>query len=510
MSKGRSSAAPQSRSLAGNAALLVIGSVFTQAAAILTLSALARLVPKDQLGTYQQLSLLYGIVSPLLLGGIPAGLLYFLGRARDDRERREWIYQSYSVLAAFGLVSSGLVILLRHPVADLFSNPDLAPALTRYAPYLFFAFIASATPNALVAAGYGARAATNNAAGGACMLVGAVGAALVEPNANTLALGLSGGAAVWAAISIVGVWRNIGVAHPRRGSLASRRELLGYGGPLALSGVAARIGYQFDRIVISANFSASQFAIYALGAVEIPISLLVQQAVGSVLVPELSRRWSVDDIPGMLSLWREAIRKSSLIVAPMFAFLILNADDVIHVLYGPGFEECVTIFQIYLLFLPLRVATFGAIPQAIGRTRLNFGAAVIILVLNVGLALALVGPFGLKGPAIAAPVATLAATVYYLWCTCRILGVGIGDLMPFRQLANTFLVCLAAGALSLPLHAVSVPALARLVMTGIAFLVLCGAGLRLARQLTDDDLARLRAIARRLLPQGERPRSDLL
>src|SRR5947209_19549697 len=104
-------------SLAGEATMLTIGSLFTQAASILTLSVLARLVAKDEIGTYQQLSLFYGIVSPLLLGGIPAGLLFFLPRAKTDAARREWIGVAFATLGALGLVSSVGLALLPAPLA---------------------------------------------------------------------------------------------------------------------------------------------------------------------------------------------------------------------------------------------------------------------------------------------------------------------------------------------------------------------------------------------------------
>ena len=116
----------------------------------------------------------------------------------------------------------------------------------------------------------------------------------------------------------------------------------------------------------------------------------------------------------MVALWREALRKTTLVVAPMFTFLMVEAADLIHVVYGPRYSESSSIFRIYLLFLPLRIATWGLIPQAVGRTRINLTAGWIILPTNVIVAVGLVGPLGLKGPAFAAPAAALLATLYYL------------------------------------------------------------------------------------------------
>ena len=67
--------------LAASAGLLSLGSLFTQAALIIALSVLARLVTKPELATYQQLNLLYSLAAPLLLVGTPTALLYFVARA---------------------------------------------------------------------------------------------------------------------------------------------------------------------------------------------------------------------------------------------------------------------------------------------------------------------------------------------------------------------------------------------------------------------------------------------
>ena len=54
-------------------------------------------------------------------------------------------------------------------------------------------------------------------------------------------------------------------------------------------------------------------------------------------------------------------------------------------------------FTDHLLLIPLRVANWGIIPTAMGWTRL-YTPGVILLVVNVAVALATVGPLGLAGP----------------------------------------------------------------------------------------------------------------
>jgi O-antigen/teichoic acid export membrane protein len=481
-------------SLAGNAALLTVGSLFAQGTAIVTLSLLARLVPKVQLATYQQLALLYGIISPLLLGGIPTGLLFFLPKAPTDAERRDWIGQAYRVLGTFGLASMLLVIVLRGPAAELMSNPRLAPALLLYSPYLLTVFIASATPYALIAARRPVAAAVVNAVGGATTLVAVVAAALIRPDAQALAVGLSCGGSVWAIVSVGVVARTLGVrGGERRTGDASWRALLRFGGPLALAGVAAQIGYQIDRVVVASNFRPAQFAVYALGAAEVPLSLLVQQSTTSVLVPALATMWREGDVPGMIRLWREATRKTTLLIAPLFAFLMISAPDVIRLLFGPSYDGSVPVFRIYLLLMPLRIVTWGIMMVALGRTRVGWPVAVIMVVGNLGIALSLVGPLGLQGPAFAAPITTFLSAVYYLLWTRSALGVRIRDIIPIRDGAASFAICGTIAAATLPLRLVSMPSVLRLAIA-FAFFAPCTVyALRMMGLVRDDDWGRARA-----------------
>lgn len=494
-------------SLTANAAILTLGSLFTQAALVLNLSLLARLVAKDQIATYQQLNLLYGIVSPLLLGGVPAALLYFIPRSDDVDERRAWISRAYVSLGCMGLVSAVAVWALRHELAAAFNNPELARAVALYAPYLLFAFIFAATPPGLVASGHPRAAAALNAALGGLTLIAAVTAALIEPTGTALAIALTVSGGIMALASVIAVRRSIGFKFRDSRRSHGIRQMLGYGLPLALTGLAGTIGFQFDRVVVGSTFSPSTFAIYALGAVEIPIGLLLAQAVTNVLVPELSLRWREGDRAGMLTLWHEAMRKTSLLLFPLFVFLMFMAEDTVRVLYGGGYSESVRVFRIYLLLIPGRIATWGLIPQAIRRTGINLTASFVILASNAVVALALVHPLGITGPAVAGPASVVIAIVYYLARLRPILGVGLRVLLPVGPLAATFAVAAIAGLPLIPLIVFASPSIGRLAAAGVIYGGVAVVLLRVTRRLSDDDWARVSGVLGGLLSRFGRRRA---
>jgi O-antigen/teichoic acid export membrane protein len=437
-------ATPRRPSLTRQAGALGVGALAFQISALVLLMALARLVPKAELGGYQQLALIYGIVSPLLVAGIPAALLYFVPRAEDQQQAREWVGAAYVLLGVIGLACSIVVLVARGPIADALGNPDLTRALVPYAPYMFFAFITAVMPTALVATGRAGLAAALISLTGVLIAAAVLVALVFGRDTAHMAAGLTAGQLMGAVLSVYAVHRVVGISLVGVHLRPHIRAVLRYGLPLALTGLAGKLAFQFDRVVVTHRFSPAEFAIYAVGAVELPLTVVIQQSVNSVLVPALSRHYVAGDLVGMAALWRRAIRRTSLIILPLFVFFLLTATETIHLLFGASFGRSADVFRIYLLLMPLRVATYGLITQAIGRTDVNLSASFVLLAANVGLVLALVGPMGLNGAALGTVLATLVGAVYYLVRLRGVLSLPIRALFPWSTVAANLALSAAA------------------------------------------------------------------
>jgi O-antigen/teichoic acid export membrane protein len=388
-------------------------------------------------------------------------------------------------------------IALGHaPLAAALGNPALATPLLIYAPQPFFAFVSAAMTTALVAAGRAGVAATIGALSGAFSLVAVLGATLIEPDTAHMAAGLVVASVCTATLATVVVQRTIGIAlrHPTlRSGIGA---LLGYGVPLALTGLAGRLAWQFDRLVVSRRFSAAEFAVYAIGAVELPITAIIQQSVNAVLVPALARLYAAGDIAGMADLWRRAIRRTSLLLLPTFVFFMLTAEATIELLFGSAFRDSVGVFRIYLLLVPVRVATYGLITQAIGRTRINLTGSVVLLVANAILVLVLVGPLGMNGAALGTVLATLVLVAYYLVRLRGVLGMPIRALFPWPLLAANMAISAGAGIPVALLLLSGVDGLALLVLGALVYAPSYLALLLVARRLQPDEIAMLQQVAR--------------
>jgi O-antigen/teichoic acid export membrane protein len=483
---------PPRPSLTRQTAAIFAGGLVAQASSVVLLSGLTRLVTKGQLGAYQQLTLLYGIVSPLLVAGIPTALLYFIPRSRERAEVRTWVGTAYLVLGTLGLLFSITTALARVPIAEALGNAHLAPVLLVYAPFPGLAFVASVLSPALVALGRAALATVVGVTGSILSVICVLAAVSVQPNAKYIAGALVIGQACFTVLSVITVSRVIGIEFSRHGIRDRCAHLLKFGVPLAMTGLAGMLAFQFDRLVVSRNFSAALYAVYAVGAVELPISVLVQQAVNSTLMPALTRHYLAGDVPGMAALWRRAVRRSSLVLLPTFVFFMLTAPAAVRLLYGASYAESAVMFRIYLFLVPLRVATYGIITQAIGRTRINLTGSFVFLGTNAILVLALVGPMGLPGPAVATVAATAGLAAYYLVRLRWVLGLTVRALFPWRALAANLAVSVVAAIPAALVVLLAVHGLIQLLIAGVVYPP-CYVGLLLAtRRLDDTEVQALR------------------
>ncbi len=479
--------------LTGDAAILAFGGILAQGSVLLSLTLLARLVTKRELGSYQQLTLIYALVSPLLLGGIPTALQYFMPRSAARKEQQLWVADTYLVMGLFGLTFAVLLVVFRGQVASLLNNASLTHAIILYTPFVFFSFMIAIMPAALVSVRRARMSAITTAATALCITGGVITAALIDPHVESLAVGVSIGAAIACILSIGAVLKVLGV-YWRRHRLVDRwRRLLAFGVPLALTGLAGQIAFTMDRLVVSTNFSPARYAIYAVGSVELPIAVLIQQSANSVLIPAIASRHVEGDHVGVALLWKEAIRKTSLIMLPLFAFFMVMASDTVRILFGPHFAQSVIIFRIYLFLLPLRVATYGLIPQAIGKTSINLSASLVSLVVNAILAVSFVSIFGFVGPAIATPVATVVLVAYYLVRLRPLVAIRLNELLPWRLILGNLILALSAALPLLLLLTVFHEGVLRLALAGAIYLFLFVALARMTGRITTEDWRRVQA-----------------
>lgn len=188
--------------------------------------------------------------------------------------------------------------------------------------------------------------------------------------------------------------------------------------PIGLSSLVSRLNRYADKFIVSYFISEEAFAIYMVGAQEIPAVRVIPFAVGSVLISRFVAFNLAKDRDALMDLWKKGVEKVALIVVPVSILFIVVAYEFIVLLFGTTYAPAVILFQIYTLIILIRVAHYGSILQAFGDTKKIVMLSLNLLISNVILTIPLTYYFGLIG----AVLGTLIANLYNWVVTLKVIG----------------------------------------------------------------------------------------
>jgi putative peptidoglycan lipid II flippase len=208
-------------------------------------------------------------------------------------------------------------------------------------------------------------------------------------------------------------------------------------GPAALGAGVTQISLFFDTFIASwLPTGAVSYLYYADRLNQLPLGV-IGIAIGTVLLPQLSRQLKSGDEAGARDSQNRAIEYTLVLTLPAVAAFIAVAYPVIEALFRRGaFTEAdaratADVLRAYALGLPAFVLVRSLLPGFYARedTRTPVRIAVAAVGANVALKLALVMPFGAMGLAIGTSVGA--------WVNCALLALVLsrrGHLAPDARL----------------------------------------------------------------------------
>ncbi len=404
---------------------------------------LARILMPAELGSYRQLFLIYSTFSTLLLLGIPQSVLYFLPKLRHIDSKREFISRTVNLVSALAFVFGLGIFLLRGFIARLFNNPQLELLLILYAVYPLFMFITQIYSQIMLGLKQPRKTAVFTLFSVATDFVLILGTALITKNLYYIVLALM--------VSALLQW---GFAQFQLRHWLTKvsfdpgfyQEVFRYSLPLGLSSIIGMLSIQLDKLVVSGFFTPAQYAVFSIGAMELPFISILNNSVNAILLPHIS-----SEPAKMTEVYRAAVRKNALVIFPFAVLGLIFATPLITFLYTETYLGSVPFFRVYLLNLPLRVATYGIIFMALRKTRYIMINSLVTLGLNLVLNLVLVRLIGMMGAVIATVIVTWLSVALYLYWMRHKLGLDLTELFPLKALLKTLLV---AGISALPAYAV--------------------------------------------------------
>jgi len=420
--------------LAVKAGIISLGKALVKLSGLASAAVLSRYLSKDSYGTYKQVFLVYNTLIPLLVLGLPMSINYFVPQIKHPEKQKAFVLQTYTVLVLMGAVFSITLFFGAPFIAVWFGNPSLATLLRIFAlipvlalPTRFYQNLFICLDKARLSAGLSVGLAI-------CRVASAIIPILLGYPLETLFMSLAVFFMFQLAIVSFFVFRPFGTIKTVWSKALISKQFK-YAIPLAVNSIVGIVTYQIDKIMVSSFFTVSQYAIYANGAIQIPLVGIITGAVMAVLIPEFVKLYHDSKRTDVLRLWHSSIRKTALIILPTMFFLLLYAPEFLSVLFSPKYIQSAVYFRIYLLALPLRITIFSGMLLAMGLSSVILRYTLVTFVVNVVLNYILVKTIGLPGPAVATVIALYVLAFLQLRRISRELGVSMLSIFPWRILA---------------------------------------------------------------------------
>ncbi len=405
---------------------------------------LARLLTQGELATYRQTLLAYNIAAPVLSLGLSFGLYYFL--ANEEQRARSVVVEGLLVMFLMGFIyavfiAGGGNILLAHN----FSNPEVEKTLLYLIPYPLLILPTGLLSAVLVVRNKVRQLTIYNVISNLVLGCSVIASCIIWENPKDLIITYVAVSMVSGVVAIVLMLRAVpnGACSPKWKHV---KTMIAYSLPLALASMLGSIALQMDKFIISSMRTPEEFAIYSIGAVEIPVVGIITGAISSVILADMAIYCKTGDKGQALALFKKGAVCSALILFPVTAFLMTFADEFITLLFSDKYQGSVGVFRVYLGILPVRIVVYGAALMALNMTRVILFRSAMDLTINLFLSLVLVYYWGPYGAALATIIMLYAWCIPYNLC---MIGKGFGcrwyATLPFRNLLKIMVFSVTGG-----------------------------------------------------------------
>lgn len=349
-------------------------------------------------------------------------IIYFLPRIAPGQQQ-SLVFQNMRLLAGFG----GLIVVVLSVAAPWLSGGRLGDA--DRIPWLALAIAvelpAACISTTLIATARFALASMWDLGGTVIVLACTLGPAAVGAGVPGLIMGLllTGLLRTTVGSAIVARLLPRSTAPVPTGVMLDQ---LRYGLPLGLTMAVGILNRLVDKWYIAA-FRSGDFGVYAIAAQETPLLAVLPYAGGAVLSAGLVEAFRTRDLCGAHVHWMTLTTSMTFVVVPLGLGLILTAPEIMTFVFTDEFRRGVLPFQLFTLIALHRVAEYGMLLRAAGRTRDILVVAAWTLGTNT--VLAAVG--AVIGGMVGASLGTVVAS-------------GVGWWVALRRIAATFTVPVAA------------------------------------------------------------------
>jgi len=384
--------------LSDKAAHLMLGEGLGAVVSVATAVVLVHVMSQEMVGQWKVLMQINMLVINVFILGLPMGLLYFVPRASDN-ERGVYIVQTMVGVFVLGLVAAAALIITSPFIATVYKQPDLAGLLPLLAVFVLFQMAVGYTRRLFLLYNRTILMAALIIADPAGVLFCFAVPAMLGYGLRVSILWLIAFAAVRTVFTVAFALQGVRWADFRFSPRLIGAQLW-YAIPLGIAQAIPVIAKNVDKLIMPIYLDAKTYAIYAIGANEVPLAWILSGAIAVVIQPRLAVMHRDGDREGLLNLWREATVRAALLVLPFFALLVAVSDKVFILFFTEQYKNGVWLFRTYLLMIPLYITMQRTVLAAFGKTKFVLLVAFLETVLSAAASIALINWVGFYGPPI--------------------------------------------------------------------------------------------------------------
>jgi O-antigen/teichoic acid export membrane protein len=320
---------------------------------------LVRSLSQTEFGLYKQVFLLVNTAITILPLGFAMSAFYFLPRCESEPRRVAFnIVLFHSTIGGL----AGAALLVRPALLEVvFGSHELVAHAQGLALLLFLAIATSVLEIVAVANGEVALAARLIVVTYLAKTLLLLGAALLAASIEALIAA----AAVHYVLQGALLFWYLGSRFPRFWAARDwtlMRAQLGYALPLGVAAMLSMAQLDLHSYFVARSFDAATFAIYAVGCFQLPFLQIVNESVGAVMIPTVSRL-QLENQPGeIVRLVARMMRKLAALYFPLYACLLVTGREFVTVLFTERYQGSWPIFAVNLTLIPLCILTAACDP----------------------------------------------------------------------------------------------------------------------------------------------------
>lgn len=219
-----------------------------------------------------------------------------------------------------------------------------------------------------------------------------------------------------------------------------KRQVL-YSLPFGIALILNMVSGRLDKFMINQYITPSEFGVYSIAFLGIPILSQFFSSIHNVVVPELSILFSKNELAKASDLWKRTVDKtSSLTIPSVFLFWVL-ANEIITILYTEAYVEAANYYRIFIFMFFVSMFSHEIILRASNQTKYILLSNIIGTVLTIIIGIIIIPMFHLYGAVITALFGAITPMLISLHVERKIMSLSISNWVNWKRLLINFIIC---------------------------------------------------------------------